>query len=63
MGHKFKFINKTHGTGEAWQIGRHWTEYQPVPANSPVAHHDWCDICQQPQYVTPDGVHHCGESR
>lgn len=20
---------------------------------------DWCDICDAPQYVTPDGEHHC----
>ena len=24
---------------------------------------DWCDVCKAPQYVTPDGEHHCGESR
>src|SRR5258708_25668323 len=28
-----------------------------------TAQADWCDICQAPQYVTPDGEHHCGEKR
>lgn len=22
---------------------------------------DWCDVCHQFQFVTPDGEHHCGE--
>ena len=23
---------------------------------------DWCDVCNAPQMVTGDGVHHCGET-